>query len=1291
MAPNRRRHSSRRPSSSPIFAPFFTDLPQPLALPDSNSRQDLDKVLKDFAAALSKSPPARHCHHPLQAAMSKKKQGVKQGLHSQVPPSTQRLPNSSTELGDNGSEVLSCRVTEEEARHFKTLSDGLANALSAFDLAGPTLRTSLVCHIEMLAQSVFGPVARVEIQGSFRKGTYWRQSDLDIIVHTPNPATREDQLSLEASLKADPRFHPEHVQLGKRAIHLGSEFDCDVVFFHTVEHGKALVASDAFDDKPAAQSAARMLKYFAAHAQKRKVSGYLLETLVLDLHDRYLIRLGGKPGKGDGSMEILVDALQTIVDKSSPLGDHPWGKKVITELRPAARQQLHVFLLSRIFMPFGWRNHLDIQAWLRGVSEAHFPTAAGPAPTWLVDPQGSPVGRTESQPDALSTLPSKPDNSASEHIPRKDLPQYVRAVEMLAMSRLSQYTLARSLSEDSASSDPPSEKMEVTHSDVFQELKDLERLAAGGSQVAERMLEARMTWLGGHNALNAGDSAEAVALLAKSIRLSVRDGDPFCGWWMNGTSAYHAVASGALERDPRNADAHLVRAAGLMHDMRFEEAEAAATAGIAQTPEDCFGLVHLRATLRGNLSKWELSLEDFHRAAEAEAVPDEPIFQYWQGVCTRMLGSTPALLSKAKSHHKRFLSAASPEGRKVSEARYDVLKITMALERYSTDREVVRSTLRSLLNLAREADAAILPIFRIDPKDEKRTAARDLEAVLLLGKPASSSSERKVEGEEVPPSQAKVDTFFASHVRANVNKVYKKGLYALAVTGYTKLLELDPDDHLSLSNRSSAYLKLEQSTNAVADARRVVQLKPEWPKGYMRVAQAETALQAFDAAVAAANRGLVLAPGNEDLSAYLLTAEAGWAAETKAIRCNPKKLECWSRVMFKGAVRVVDPEGSGDFLSLADAITQSQGPPPGNAAGWTLILRPATYEISAALCGDTQLQLLGELVAVFPENNSKRKEPAAKLRCGPTTVPQGEFPPDCFLFSAKEHGSALFLEDLSLSLAKESSAMANCLQSTEGASVTATGCVFHSHNSPAVGLCLQRCTFKRHTSAAVLVGGDTTSLVMEKCTVKESVKAAVEVMGRDCTARLTDCSFTRCQSQAVVGYSCANRLEMVRCEVTSSGKFGTHSCLLLANQATMLRDCKFDRNRSDVVVMQGSAESDHSAFLSMDGCMLTKNSGSGVIFGMSPCHGILSRNIISDSAASGINFLAVAVGKKVTLRDNRIERNGLGRGSDVAALKGVEGRVVMAGTNNVPEKPTILELSGDLLRYYESFTSVEMS
>ncbi|KNC97994.1 uncharacterized protein SPPG_06978 [Spizellomyces punctatus DAOM BR117] len=402
--------------------------------------------------------------------------------------------------------------------------------------------------------------------------------------------------------------------------------------------------------------------------------------------------------------------------------------------------------------------------------------------------------------------------------------------------------------------------------------------------------------------------------------------------------------------------------------------------------------------------------------------------------------------------------------------------------------------------------------------------------------------------------------------------------------------------------------------------------------------------------------------------------------------------------MFKGAVRVVDPEGGGDFVSLADAISQSQRRPPGNADGWTLILRPATYEISAELCGDVSLQLLGERSSVLSENDSKRNEPAVKLRCEPTTLTQGEFPPDSVVLSAKGDGSALFLEDMSLSLAKESSAMANCLRSTEGASVTATGCVFHSHNSPAVGVwqsmsrcTLQSCIFQPQTSAAVLVGGDTSSLVMKKCRVKRCVMAAIEVRGRDCTARLTDCSFTHCQSQAVVGYGSANLLEMVRCEVTSSGRFGTHSCLLLANRATMLRDCKFDHNRSDVVVMQGSAESDHSAFLSMDGCAVTRNSGTGVIFGMSPCHGILSRNVISDSSGSGINCLAVAVGKKVTLRDNRIERNGPGHGFDVITVKGLEERVVMMGVNNVPERPTTLQLPASLLRQYQSCTSVEMS
>ena len=75
-------------------------------------------------------------------------------------------------------------------------------------------------------------------------------------------------------------------------------------------------------------------------------------------------------------------------------------------------------------------------------------------------------------------------------------------------------------------------------SEVLEELQQLDRLASSGSAIAQRMMDARMTWLEGESLLDSGKEILAIRLLARALRLSVRDGDPFSGFWMDDLERY---------------------------------------------------------------------------------------------------------------------------------------------------------------------------------------------------------------------------------------------------------------------------------------------------------------------------------------------------------------------------------------------------------------------------------------------------------------------------------------------------------------------------------------------------------------------------------------------------------------------------------------------------------------------------------------------------------------------------------------------------------------------------------
>eukprot|EP00929_Paragymnodinium_shiwhaense_P118171 TRINITY_DN8998_c0_g1_i1.p1 TRINITY_DN8998_c0_g1~~TRINITY_DN8998_c0_g1_i1.p1 ORF type:complete len:511 (-),score=138.38 TRINITY_DN8998_c0_g1_i1:265-1797(-) len=89
-----------------------------------------------------------------------------------------------------------------------------------------------------------------------------------------------------------------------------------------------------------------------------------------------------------------------------------------------------------------------------------------------------------------------------------------------------------------------------------------------------------------------------------------------------------------------------------------------------------------------------------------------------------------------------------------------------------------------------------------------------------------------------------------------------------AVEHYSAAIKAAPkgaqDRHTLFSNRSAAFLQLGEKEKAVADARRCVQLAPEWPKGYFREGSALREIGHLADAVIAFEGGQHLEPSNKD-------------------------------------------------------------------------------------------------------------------------------------------------------------------------------------------------------------------------------------------------------------------------------------------------------------------------------------------------------------------------------------------------------------------------------------------
>ncbi|KAJ8714540.1 hypothetical protein PYW07_002765 [Mythimna separata] len=97
------------------------------------------------------------------------------------------------------------------------------------------------------------------------------------------------------------------------------------------------------------------------------------------------------------------------------------------------------------------------------------------------------------------------------------------------------------------------------------------------------------------------------------------------------------------------------------------------------------------------------------------------------------------------------------------------------------------------------------------------------------------------------------------------NECVKDGKFIEAVLHYTQAIKMDPNNYLLYSNRSFAFLKLDQHYLSLLDANETVRLQPQWAKGYFRRAEVEAASELYDEAIISYTRALQLDPHNVKL------------------------------------------------------------------------------------------------------------------------------------------------------------------------------------------------------------------------------------------------------------------------------------------------------------------------------------------------------------------------------------------------------------------------------------------
>ncbi|XP_076443505.1 hsp70-Hsp90 organising protein-like isoform X2 [Babylonia areolata] len=127
----------------------------------------------------------------------------------------------------------------------------------------------------------------------------------------------------------------------------------------------------------------------------------------------------------------------------------------------------------------------------------------------------------------------------------------------------------------------------------------------------------------------------------------------------------------------------------------------------------------------------------------------------------------------------------------------------------------------------------------------------------------------------------------AEQLKEQGNAALKKGNAAEAVLHYTHAVKLEPSNHLLFSNRSLAFLKLDQYYLALQDANQVIRLQPSWPKGYFRKGEVEFKAGQYALALMSYKQAMILDPTDEALHAAVTKTNREMAKERKVLARQP--------------------------------------------------------------------------------------------------------------------------------------------------------------------------------------------------------------------------------------------------------------------------------------------------------------------------------------------------------------------------------------------------------------------
>ncbi|XP_050227137.1 hsp70-Hsp90 organizing protein 1-like [Mercurialis annua] len=166
----------------------------------------------------------------------------------------------------------------------------------------------------------------------------------------------------------------------------------------------------------------------------------------------------------------------------------------------------------------------------------------------------------------------------------------------------------------------------------------------------------------------------------------------------------------------------------------------------------------------------------------------------------------------------------------------------------------------------------------------------------------------------------------ADEAKAKGNAAFSAGDFSTAVKHFTEAIALAPTNHVLYSNRSAAQASLHNYADALADAKRTVELKADWSKGYSRLGAAHLGLNQVQDAISAYKKGLEVDPNNEALKSGLADAQAAASRSRAAPPPSPfgdafSGPEMWAKLTADPTTRMYLQQP--DFVKMMQEIQKN--------------------------------------------------------------------------------------------------------------------------------------------------------------------------------------------------------------------------------------------------------------------------------------------------------------------------------------------------------------------------------